>query len=366
MTGRGIDQILSRPCDPVLYEPAVKSALRYVELAEEVSGPIPRKVAPEYPWGEALQEIARSAPQAVLVNLETSLTRNPHPWPGKAVHYRTSPENAACLVAAGIQCCALANNHVLDWGHDGLRETLDSLDRLGIGHAGAGRNRAEAEAPAVVALPGGGRILVYALCDSSSGVPRSWGATAHQPGVALLDDLSASSLRRVQARIRSERRPGDAVIASIHWGGNWGFGVPREQQEFARALIDRAGVDVIHGHSSHHAKAIEVYRDRLILYGCGDLLNDYEGIGGYEAYRSDLGALYLARLDAATAALVGLTLVPTHVERFRLRRASAADAMWLATTLRCEGARFGTRLHIDKNQRLALDWDVPAPAPVSG
>jgi poly-gamma-glutamate synthesis protein (capsule biosynthesis protein) len=364
MTGRGIDQILPHPCDPELYEPAVASARHYVELAEAAGGRIPRRVDPEYLWGDAREVFADAAPHLVLVNLETSLTRHPHPWPDKAVHYRTSPENAGCLVGGGITCCALANNHVLDWGYRGLLETLDTLDALGIQRAGAGRNLAEAEAPTVLKLPDGARLLVYALCDASSGVPRSWAAAHARPGVALLEDLSHASLRRIQARVRRQKREGDRVIASIHWGGNWGFAIPAEQQEFARALVDHAGVDVVHGHSSHHVKAIEIYRGRLILYGCGDFLDDYEGISGYEAYRGDVGAIYLARL-AASGALLELTLVPTRVERFRIRRAPEADAEWLATTLRCEGARFGTRVRMHPDRTLELEWHVPAPAPLS-
>lgn len=67
-------------------------------------------------------------------------------------------------------------------------------------------------------------------------------------------------------------------IPALGWG-NWGYGVTRRTREFAHELLDHAGVDLIHGHSSHHPLGIEVYRDKLILYGCGDFINDYEGIG---------------------------------------------------------------------------------------
>jgi len=75
------------------------------------------------------------------------------------------------------------------------------------------------------------------------------------------------------------------VVASIHWGDNWGY-------EIAHNLIDHAGVDIIHGHSSHHAKGIEVWHGKPVIYGCGDFINDYEGIGGNEKYRSDLSLMY--------------------------------------------------------------------------
>ena len=62
----------------------------------------------------------------------------------------------------------------------------------------------------------------------------------------------------------------------------------------------------MHGHSSHHVKAIEVFRGRLILYGCGDFLTDYEGVGGYEEFRGDLALMYFVELDSGTGELVGL------------------------------------------------------------
>src|SRR5690606_10004038 len=98
------------------------------------------------------------------------------------------------------------------------------------------------------------------------------------------------------------------VVVSIHWGSNWGYEVTDAQVAFAHALID-GGVDVVHGHSSHHPRPFEVYRDRLVLYGCGDFLNDYEGISGYEAYRSELTLLYLPTL-APDGALRSMSLVP--------------------------------------------------------
>jgi poly-gamma-glutamate capsule biosynthesis protein CapA/YwtB (metallophosphatase superfamily) len=69
-------------------------------------------------------------------------------------------------------------------------------------------------------------------------------------------------------------------------------------------LINEAGVDIVHGHSSHHPKGIEVYKNRPILYGCGDFLNDYEGISGYQEYRDDLTLMYFPRMDAASGKLV--------------------------------------------------------------
>lgn len=355
MTGRGIDQVLPHPGDPRLHESYVKDARGYVELAEAANGPMPRPAGFAWIWGDALAELERAAPELRLINLETAVTSS-DVWEKKGINYRMHPDNLPCLTAAGIDGCVLANNHVLDWGEAGLAETLATLERAGIRSTGAGRNLAEAKAPAVLAVPGKGRVLVFSFGAASSGISASWAATADRPGVNLLPDLSEGTARRVGEEVRRVRRPGDIVVASLHWGGNWGYEIPREQTEFAHRLIDEGGIDVVHGHSSHHVKGLEVYRDRPILYGCGDFLNDYEGISGNEAYRDDLTLMYFVGMDPETGRLVRLRMVPMQIRNFRLNRASEADARWLAAVLNREGKRFGTRVELNEDRSLTLQW----------
>ena len=114
MTGRGIGQIMPNPSHPRIYEAYVKDAGGYVELAERENGPIPRSVDPAYIWGDALDELERVAPDVRIINLETSITTSEAYWKGKGINYRMHPENRPCLTAAKIDCCTLANNHVLD------------------------------------------------------------------------------------------------------------------------------------------------------------------------------------------------------------------------------------------------------------
>jgi len=355
MTGRGIDQALPHACDPRLRESYLTSALGYVELAEAAHGPIPRPVDFAYVWGDALPELARVRPDCRIVNLETSVTRSEDCAP-KGINYRMAPENVPCLAAAGIDCCVLANNHVLDWGPAGLLETLATLERAGVASAGAGRDLDRAAAAAELPLGGGGRVLVFAFGSVTGGIPAEWAAAPARPGVNLLADLSPRTASRVAEQVAALRRPGDIVVASIHWGGNWGYRVPPAQRDFARALIDDAGIDVVHGHSSHHPKGIEVHNDRPILYGCGDFLNDYEGIGGYAAFRGDLALMYFVVLAAETGRLVRLEMTPLRIRRFRLNRASRADAAWLRDTLARESAAFGTGVGLDEADSLILAW----------
>jgi len=355
MTGRGIDQALPHPVNPVLYEPYVRDAREYVQLAEKAHGSIPRPLSFNYIWGDALQELERGQVDLRIANLETAITSAETPWPGKGIHYRIHPQNISCLSVAHISACALANNHVLDWGYDGLSETLLSLDTAGIARSGAGNDSDEAMQPAVLGTVGKGRLLLFSFGVTTSGIPQDWKATSISPGVNLLDDLSETTAAQICDQMRAHQQPGDLIVASIHWGSNWGYEIPREQVVFAHRLIEE-GVAVVHGHSSHHVKAIEVFGGRLILYGCGDFLTDYEGISGYETFRGDLALMYLVELDSDSGELIAARLVPMRIRRFQLQRALAADARWLCDLLDKLGAKFNTRVKLQNDNSLELEW----------
>jgi poly-gamma-glutamate synthesis protein (capsule biosynthesis protein) len=356
MTGRGIDQILPHPNDPVLYESYVRDAGVYVELAEAANGPIPAPVSFDYIWGDALDLLARIRPDARIVNLETAVTSSDVPWPGKGINYRMHPKNVPALTAAALDCCVLANNHVLDWGHGGLAETLVSLRDAGMIVAGAGRNAVEAAAPAVLEPGGGRRVLVFAAGAPTSGIPAPWAAGRETPGVDLMSDLSDHTLVELGARVAAVKQPGDLAVASLHWGGNWGYELSPGERRFAHALIDHAGMDLVHGHSSHHARGIEVYHGHAIIYGCGDLLNDYEGIEGYEGFRADLPLLYWPRLEPDTGRLVEMQMTPMRIRRMRLERASEQESHWLQATLDRESRRLGAGVERTPDGSLAVRW----------
>jgi poly-gamma-glutamate capsule biosynthesis protein CapA/YwtB (metallophosphatase superfamily) len=355
MTGRGIDQILPHPSRPILYESYVDSALDYVVMAERKNGPIPRSADFSYVWGDALAELDRAAPAARIINLETSVTTNDVPAP-KGINYRMTPANMPCLAAAGIDCCVLANNHVLDWGRAGLRETLSSLKEAGIGTAGAGLNLPAAVQPGMIETAHAGRVLVFSFATSDSGVPPEWAATATECGISFLPDLSDSAADHLAEQVSRLKGPSDIAVVSVHWGGNWDYGISRRQRAFARRLIDSGAVDLIHGHSSHHRKAIELYRNKPIFYGCGDFLNDYEGIKGYEEFRSELVLMYFVTFDPSAAGLVSLEMTPLEIHRFRLRHATKDAVQWLKDVLNRECEPLGGRITLQEANRLKLEW----------
>lgn len=351
MTGRGIDQILPYPNHPAIHEDYLTDAREYVRLAEQTNGSISRPVPFSYIWGDALTEFEVTQPERKIINLETAITTS-DAWQAKGINYHMHPDNISCLKAARIDCCVLANNHVLDYGPLGLNETLETLDRAAIAHAGAGRTAAEAKMPAILPIAEKGRILVFSLAMQSSGVPQVWSADLQNGGVWLLHDHSMRTVEDVAAEVQRHKSLHDIAVASIHWGSNWGYDISQADVDFAHHLIDNAAIDIVHGHSSHHPRAIEIYRDRLILYGCGDFINDYEGITGYGNFRPDLSLMYFPTIEMATGRLVELNLTATRIRNLRIGYAAPADTSWLADRLNREGQRFATHFECVDERRI--------------
>lgn len=352
MTGRGIDQILPFPSDPTLHEGYMASALGYVELAESISGPISKPVNFDYIWCDALSILDQVKPDVRIINLETSVTTS-NAWEPKGINYRMHPQNVTCLTAAKINCCTLANNHILDWGYAGLTETLQTLQKTGIKTVGAGSTLQDARMPAILPCKQG-RVIVFSLGSESSGVPPSWAASEDKAGVNFIDNI-ATTLNSIETEIKKIKQKNDIIVVSIHWGSNWDYEIPDEQRSFAKNLID-VGVDVIHGHSSHHVKGIEVYKNKLILYGCGDLITDYEGISGYQNFRGELGMLYCPTIDPVKGILISLEMFPMHTKKLQLKTASVADIAWLMTVLNRECAQFKTRVNLRDQKAFFLEW----------
>jgi poly-gamma-glutamate capsule biosynthesis protein CapA/YwtB (metallophosphatase superfamily) len=358
MTGRGIDQVLAHPASPELYEEWMRDARGYVRLAEQANGPIPAPVTGRYLWGEALEAMKRAGPHACIVNLETAITASGRPWPGKGIHYRMHPANIACLKAGGVKACALANNHTLDWREAGLVDTLATLANAGLPAAGAGLDLEQATTPAVLPSNHGRRLLVFSWAAPDCGVPDGWNATPDRPGIAVLRDLAASGLEQIADAVHRHRRENDLVLLSIHWGANWVDAVPQRHRRFARELIDRHLVDIVHGHSAHHPLPFEVHQGKLVLFGCGDLINDYEGIGAEPGYPMDIACLYAATLSQDSGRLLRLRIVPLQRRAFRLVRADPAARASIRHALRLKENGFARQLRFEPEG----DWLIEPQA----
>jgi poly-gamma-glutamate synthesis protein (capsule biosynthesis protein) len=292
-------------------------------------------------WGDLLDRL-RSL-DALFVNLECCLSTRGQPWrrTRRPFHFRADPEWAVpALDRAGVDCCALANNHVLDFEEEALRDTLDHLDDHGIAHAGAGRTRAEAFAPVCVRVDG----LDVAFVSVTDNTPE-YAATETAPGTAYVeidvgDEETRAAVERTLNRAR-ERDP-DLCVASLHWGPNMVEEPPDSFRAFARWLVDE-GVDIVHGHSAHVFQGVEVYRGRPILYDTGDFVDDY----AVDRRRRNDRSFLFEVVASATGELSELRLHPTEIYDYAVHEADAEAAAWSRERMFELSAPFGTAFDRD-------------------
>jgi poly-gamma-glutamate synthesis protein (capsule biosynthesis protein) len=304
-------------------------------------------------WGDLTERLRRF--DGLLVNLECCLSTRGEPWrrTRRAFHFRADPDWAVpALERAGVDCCALANNHVLDYETEALADTLAALDGAGIAHSGAGPDRSAALSPAVVPV-GSLTVAVVSLTDNTV----EYAATADRPGTAYAemdaeDPATRATVRECLRRARAHHP--DLLVASLHWGPNMTVAPPARFQRFARWLVD-AGVDAVHGHSAHVFHGVEVYRGRPVLYDAGDFVDDYAVDGRLRNDRSFLFDLTVTDEGRPTR----LRLEPTEIRDCAVHRAPPDVAAWSRERMRERSAPFGTTFECDGD---ALVLDVEGSA----
>src|SRR5437016_6033183 len=261
---------------------------------------------PAYVWGNTLPLWRQM--DLRMVNLECVIATTGEPWVPKTFHFRGGPRAIDALETAGIQLVSLANNHVLDFGAEALRECLGRLRRASIRYAGAGETSAEAVAPAMLTA-GGITLAVVALTD---GEPE-WEATPDRPGTAYVRCDPGGLAEPYRTRVA-------------------------RTQALAREMID-LGADLYWGHSNHTVQGIEIYRGRPILYSCGDFIDDY-AVDPVE--RNDLSCLFELQIEHTNVSRI--LLHPVRIARFQVNHAGSEDARWLCTKLIERMAKFGTQV----------------------
>lgn len=325
---------------------------------------------PAYVWGDTLPLLAEA--DLRIANLECPISARGRPQ-RKAFTFRASLAAARALVAGGIDCVSLANNHVLDYGEDGLADTLRALDEAGVAHAGAGMDLAEATRPAFLAR-GGLRVAVVALTDGMPG----WAAGAGRPGVQhvplwsmpervhalrrrpllgpFLDAAAelrararAPAIRARLARALEPARAADFVVLSCHAGPNLCARPQPVLRRFARAALE-SGAGVLYGHSAHLVQGIERVAGRPALYDTGDFVDDYR----VRRAGNDRSFLFLLDLDAGARRAARVTAVPVTIARCQAKLAPEPLAgeicermARLCTELGTETKREGSRLVIE-------------------
>lgn len=373
MLGRLVDQLWPQHVDNAREHRIITSFIeRYPFLAS---------YSHRDPWGSTLPLFHSS--DLNLINLETSATTSNTPWPNKAFNYRMHPANAiAALNEARIDYVCLANNHTLDFGTDGLTETIWTLKKAKIPFAGAGETTDESRRPAILSLPrpssgldnkhrdrGEHKIHVYSASDH----PKDWAVV---PTFHMID-YSATSRRHLKniltaswpstaadgSGIPKDDSPGKQKPAlkvfSVHWGPNYTWQPAEEIQALAHFVIDECGVDIVHGHSAHHIQGVERYKGKVIVYGCGDFVDDY---ALNEQFRNDLGGVWrvvVSEREEGGLGLDRLEMFPTRVERFRaeLLEVKDKDHAWVRERIRTLSGELGTsvREELGEMGQLVID-----------
>jgi poly-gamma-glutamate capsule biosynthesis protein CapA/YwtB (metallophosphatase superfamily) len=287
-----------------------------------------------YPWGELLPTLYDV--DLFLVNLECAITSETKRWHDgsyKPFHFRADCTSVETLRVGRVDFAALANNHIGDFGHAGLLETIAVLDRAGISHAGAGENLTAALTPARIdAL--GARVAVVSFAD----YPEQWAAGPSSPGMAFVPVSVTEDFAPVAEALEQARRDADVVVISMHWGPNFGERPPRHFRDFAHRALE-CGADIFWGHSAHIVQGIEVRNGKLILYDTGDFVDDY---AVEPNLRNDLSMLFLVRISPPF--IERLELIPVHIRSCQVNPATGAGRDWIVRRVRELSAELGTVL----------------------
>eukprot|EP01084_Bolivina_argentea_P282692 483955_1 len=368
MIGRGVDQILRYPSDPSLAY-TTKTAKFYITKAEEINGKFPSYETTsknEYIWGDLMQSLNHYNPDVKLINLETTITTSNDYFPERAVHYRMHPQNIYTLKTLETHTnnnnlvCNIANNHILDYGYNGLNETIKTLYNNNISYVGVGLNINDAWKPVIIALPSKNcRIFIFGCGTQSGYIPEQWTATNTKSGINMVNPYNHSKvyIQNIMKHIKKHvllyhKRDNmkNIIILTIHWGSHYAFQIEQDFITFAHVLIDyneenEIGIDMIHGHSSHNIKGFEIYKNKAIFYGCGNFINDYEGRPSHSEFHKYLGFMYFVDLNVNNGNVNNVFLKGTHIKQFSITYAKDEYLMWLYYTINKLCQRFNISLY---------------------
>ena len=316
-----------------------------------------------YLWKDYRNISIEPPPDLRVLNFESHITETidnedaPN-WKGIRYHTHIGNLNAMLRPFAetthGVErpspvVVSVANNHMMDYGRVALeRETIPALAKLeedipSLKAVGCGRDFLQASKPAMFDFGSKGRVEVFAASSGCSGTPGNWSARDDISGLVGLPGLYDKSAVEEAVKIVKEaiglhsslaHETGRLRILSIHMGPNWAMKHETESEiacrrEVCHRVIEECGVDIVYGHSSHHIRGMEVYKGKLILYGTGDIINDYEGFEnrGEEKYNK-LGGIYVADIDPSTGYFKQLMVIPMFMNRLRLERFTERSQIW--------------------------------------
>ena len=253
----------------------------------------------DYPYAKVREYF--SASRIVFGNLEGPLTDHGTPEQDKKFVFRSPPEKvAAALKNAGFNVVSLANNHMLDYGADGLAQTIDTLDAAGIQHAGAGADLMSARRPAIFRIDG----MRIALLAYSVTLPDNFYAEEHKAGTAFAHE------DQVREDVLAARKQADIVLVSFHWGQEGKTELRDYQTRLGHAAID-SGASAVIGHHPHILQGVEHYKNGVILYSLGNFT--------FGSYSMNSPYSVIAQLHFHDGRLQDLKFIPINVNNFEVQ-----------------------------------------------
>jgi poly-gamma-glutamate synthesis protein (capsule biosynthesis protein) len=271
-------------------------SVRIAFLGDTLLGGEAQQTLEQLGYGYAFEGIAPllSHSNLVVANLEGPVTHLDQPagkldTGRKRYWYRAIPDSLKAMSEAGVGVVSLANNHVLDFGVEGLANTFDALDAAGIAHCGAGLNAEQARRPAIVRV-GGCRIGFLSVMQRYD--------------MYVRERLYASPVRPGPMRMRSHRlredvaelrQHVDLVVVLAHWGRNY-RPVSGRQRRLAAVLVE-AGADLVIGHHPHVPHDIEIVNGRPVFYSLGN--GPLGTPGRFHSGRPPYGVIATVDIDAS-------------------------------------------------------------------
>lgn len=214
----------------------------------------------DYPYRDLLSELQK--PDITAANLETPVTQRGDEQK-KEYTYRSRPEALKPFKEAGFDVVTLANNHIMDYGAEGMLDTFKYLDQEGILRTGAGKDLKEAYKPVIMEKNG----IKIAYLGFSHKIPNeSWKAGINKPGTTQLYDI-----RQALEAIANAKKEADLVVVMPHWGEERQDKPLEAHRAMAKKFID-AGADLIVGSHPHVLQGFETYKGKWIVYSLGNFL----------------------------------------------------------------------------------------------
>ncbi len=207
------------------------------------------------------------AADIAMVNLETAITEGGTPEP-KAYNFRAPATALTALSSAGVDVVTLANNHGVDYGPDGLADTLAAKAAGTLPMVGVGANATEAYAPWTTVVKDQ-RISIFGATDVlDEAFYSTWPATDTQAGIASAKDANQA---RLVAAVQAARPASDTIVVYLHWGIEGSTCPSARQQELAQSLVD-AGADIVVGSHAHRVQGGGRLGAAFVDYGLGNFV----------------------------------------------------------------------------------------------